>query len=244
MKAARALEEVLSRPDIWCGNRFSSAAIPTVSSGFAALDAELPGGGWPRGALTEILLEGTGLGECSLLLPALTRIQQEGRWGLLVAPPHRVHGPAWSSAGVDLAHVAVVASSRQRDALWATEQALSSGALGMVLSWATCTDAQQLRRLQVAAARGNTLMFLFRPTQARQSSSAASLRLVLHPGSHGALDIEILKRRGAPFSRSLSLEVPRPLKWREQHEFASETTLACPPSAFPAARCLRPLVLA
>jgi protein ImuA len=244
MTVAVALEEVLARPDIWCGNRFSGAVIPVVPSGFAALDVELPGGGWPRGALTEILLEGAGLGECSLLLPALIRIQREGRWGLLVAPPHKVHGPAWSAAGVDLAHLAVVAPSRQRDALWATEQALSSGALGMVLCWAPYADAQQLRRLQVAATKGNTLMFLFRPAPAGQSSSAASLRLVLHPGSLGTLDIEILKRRGAPFSRTLSLDVPRPLKWREQHESACEATVARPPSALPAARCLRTLALA
>ena len=49
-----ALAEVLARPDVWRGDRCAVAPLPAVPSGFGALDAELPGGGWPRGALTEL----------------------------------------------------------------------------------------------------------------------------------------------------------------------------------------------
>ena len=76
MKAAVALAEILARPDVWCADRLASATIPALASGFARLDAELPGGGWPRGALTEILADGAGLGECSLLLPVLERMRE------------------------------------------------------------------------------------------------------------------------------------------------------------------------
>ena len=68
---AVSLAEVLTRPDVWRGDQLASAKVPTVASGFAPLDAELPGGGWARGALTEVLADGAGQGECSLLLPAL-----------------------------------------------------------------------------------------------------------------------------------------------------------------------------
>ena len=98
MNSAGSLAEILARPDVWCADRLASAEIPAVSSGFAALDAELPGGGWPRGALTEILVDHVGLGECSLVLPALGKMCEEGRWSLLVAPPHRLHGPAWAAS--------------------------------------------------------------------------------------------------------------------------------------------------
>ena len=244
MNDAVSLDDVLARPDVWRGSRsaggsangFAHAKIPSVPSGFAALDAELPGGGWPRGALTEILLDGTGLGECSLLLPALLQIQREGRWGMLVAPPHRAHGPAWVSAGVDLAQLAIVSSAQPRDVLWATEQALSNAALGVVLCWATSVDARQLRRLQVAAAGGNSVMFLFRPLRAAQSSSAAPLRLLLSSGERGSLGLKVLKRRGAPCSRTLTLDVPRTKHWRDPHEFEREAPVARPPSALPAAR--------
>jgi cell division inhibitor SulA/protein ImuA len=240
MTPAVSLDDVLARSDIWRGDRFASADIPSVSSGFAPLDAELPGGGWPRGAVIEVLSDGVGLGECSLLLPALIRTQNEGRWSILVAPPQPIHGPAWAAAGIDLSHLVVVAPTQQRDVLWTTEQSLASGSLGMVLSWVKHTDNGQVRRLQVAVAGSGALAFLFRPARAKTESSAASLRLLLSVGSRGRLGVNLLKRRGPPCHRTLYLDIPRPVKWREEHE----STLARAPSSLPAARSQRPVVLA
>ena len=51
-----ALEQLLQQhPDIWRGPGLCAPAPPGVPSGFSELDAELPGGGWPEGALSEIL---------------------------------------------------------------------------------------------------------------------------------------------------------------------------------------------
>lgn len=240
MNSATALAEILARPDVWRADRLASAAIPAVASGFALLDAELPGGGWPRGALTEIMFDGAGLGECAFLLPALCRLQQEGRWALLVAPPYRLHGPAWAAAGIDLARLAVVAPSRPRDTLWAAEQALASGAAGTVLCWAAQIEARQIRRLQLASAGGQALAFLFRPERARTESSAAPLRLALSAGSRGRLGVALLKRRGPPCTRTLYLDLPRPLQWREEYASA----VARPSSAVPCARSQRPVAVA
>ncbi len=240
MDATASLGEILARPDVWRGDRLASSAIPAVSSGFAQLDDELPGGGWPRGTLTEILSDSVGLGECSLLMPALSQMSEEGTWSILVAPPHLLHGPAWVSRGIDLARLAVVSPKRQRDALWAAEQALASGALGTVVCWTTHTDARQVRRLQVAVAGSNTLAFLFRPVRENAESSAATLRLLLSAGSNGTLGVNLFKRRGPPCTRTLYLDVSRPAKWREKHE----STVARTPPALPAARSPRAIVLA
>jgi len=60
-----ALATVLANPAIWRGG--DCAPEPAaVSSGFPALDAVLPGRGWPGGALTEIVLEREGIGEIRL----------------------------------------------------------------------------------------------------------------------------------------------------------------------------------
>jgi cell division inhibitor SulA len=217
---AKDLSEVLARPDIWRGDRLVDAPIPGVPSGFASLDAHLSGGGWPRGALIEVLLDGVGLGELSLLLPTLARIKEEGGWTLLVAPPHEPHAPAWAAAGVDLARLAVVSPVRPADTLWAMEQALLSGAPEAVLSWAEQIDPRQLRRLQVAAADGSALAFLFRPARAAQESSVAPLRLRLSSGHEGALTIHILKRRGPPLHAPLHLILPRPARWRSHESSA------------------------
>jgi len=240
MNKAVSLDDVLARSDIWRGDRLAHATVPAISSGFAPLDAELAGGGWPRGALTEILLNVEGIGECSLLLPALLRVQQEGKYVLLVAPPHRVHGPAWSAAGIDLTRLIVVTPKHQRDALWATEQSLASGALGIVISWIAHADERQVRRLQVAVSDSSALAFVFRPARASKNLSAASLRLLLGAGSRGALGVKLLKRRGPPCNRLISLDVTRPVKRREEHEISVARTL----SALSAARSQRPVTLA
>lgn len=210
-----SLAEVLARPDVWRGDRLAAAPLPALPTGFAELDAELPGGGWPRGALTELLADGCGLGELSLLLPALAGIREEGGWTLLVAPPHPLHAPAWAAAGVDLAKLVVVSPADGRDALWALEQALTSGAPRAVIGWAPQLDARAVRRLQVAAAGSPAAAFLFRPLRAATEPSAAPLRLALAAAPAGRLAVAILKRRGMPLASPLQLALPRPAPWRD-----------------------------
>ncbi len=213
-----SLAEILVRPDIWRGVP-ACAPLPAVSSGFAALDAELPGGGWPRGALAELLVDGAGQGEMSLLIPALASVRETGGWSLLVAPPYPLHAPAWAATGIDLAHLAVVSPASERDALWAMEQALASGAPRAVVGWTRHADARALRRLQVAAVGGGALAFLFRPSRAAAEASAAPLRLRLAGAADGSLSIGILKRRGPPAPVPVSLALSRPARFG-RHEYA------------------------
>src|SRR6478609_5334988 len=90
---AAALAGVLSHPAIWRGADCAPepAALPT---GHGALDRALPGGGWPQGGLTEMLLAQEGIGELRLMLPALARLTHEGRAVVWIAPPHRPYAPA------------------------------------------------------------------------------------------------------------------------------------------------------
>lgn len=218
----------------------------TQPSGYAALDAELPGGGWPRGTLTELLVDGAGLGEVSLLLPALCSIcgngdklgkGDGGGWSLLVAPPYPPHAPAWAAAGVDLARLVVVTPAAGRraaaDALWAMEQALASAAPRAVLGWSATADARAVRRLQVAAGGSGALAFLLRPLRAAAEATAAPLRLQLSAAPQGRLGVQLIKRRGPPLAKPLWLTLPRPqaFHWRDH-----ATALAGAPSAATAAR--------
>lgn len=229
--AMAVAHDILSRPDIWPGDRLAPISISAINSGFAALDAELPGGGWPVGALTELLVDGVGFGELSLLTQALLNIRKSGGWSLLVAPPHSVHAPAWAATGIDLARLAIVSPASARDALWAMEQALNSGAPRAVVGWAPYADARALRRLQVAAASSCSLAFLFRPLRMAEESSAAPLRLML-AGEQGRLSVRILKRRGPPFAKTIQLTLPRPVRWRDRHSVHG-AALAGHPTARP-----------
>jgi hypothetical protein len=206
--ASPALAALLSHPAIWRGD--TCAPEPAaLASGFPALDAALPGRGWPQGALTEILLEREGIGEIRLTLPALARVQAQGRDVVWIAPPHRPYAPALAMAGLDLARLYVVHCREPKDALWAFDQALRAPECGAVFAWVAAHDERALRRLQVAAREGRTWGVLWRRPGQRGSATAAPLRLALSP--HAAqLAVHVLKRRGAALPQPVLIDVGRP----------------------------------
>ena len=173
---SRAIDILLAARTIWHAGR--SAAI--VSEGDppapAALDALLPQGGWPRGALPELLLPADGVGEMDLLLPTLARLTDAGERVVLIAPPYLAYAPAWQAAGGGLDALDIV-EAPARDALWAFEQCLRSGACGAVVGWPQQADPQALRRLQVAADSGDCLGFVLRDHKHAENPSPAALRL-------------------------------------------------------------------
>src|SRR6185295_7940581 len=97
--------------------------------------AELPGGGWPAGGLTELLVPTKGIGELGLLMPALARLTCAGKRVVWLAPPYLPYAPALAAAGIDLPHLALVRAAGRRDALWAAEQALRAGSCHALLAW-------------------------------------------------------------------------------------------------------------
>ncbi len=201
-----AFSEILRRHDVWRGDDLAQVARPSVPSGFAALDAALPGGGWPTGALTEILPAHEGIGELRLLGPALAQLTHERRLVAWIAPPHLPYAPALAASGIDLDHVLVVKTRTPQETLWAVEQALRANACGAVLAWPSArAKYAELRRLQIAAEGGRSAAVLFRPPQAAHESSPAALRLALETAP-GALRVRVLKRRGGPLARPIVLD--------------------------------------
>ena len=193
MAADPNIARLLEHPAIWRGR--SAAAQPqAIPTSFAALDDRLPGKGWPRTGLIEILISRFGSGELELLLPALALLTRAAaaRWCVWVAPPLMPFAPALAARGVVLERLAVVGAGR---ALWAFEQTLGSGACDAVLAWARRPKPRDIRRLQLAAERGRTLGVLFRPRRAAREASAAVLRLALEPASAG-VRATVLKGRG------------------------------------------------
>lgn len=199
-----ALQDLLGHPDLWLGSgKDAGAGRPVLPTGFADLDDLLPGGGWPAGAVTEILHPGEGIGEMQLLLPCLAG-PGDGRLLAWIDPPHLPYPPALSAGGVRLSRLLVVSAGTNRDRLWAAEQALRSGTCGAVLAWPGECDDRSLRRLALAAEKGGCLAILFRPSSRAARPSAAALRLQLASSPRGVA-VEVLKGRGTTGRRA---EIP------------------------------------
>jgi len=202
------LENILQRHSVWRGAAFARPA-EVVPTGYGALDRELPGGGWPAGALTEILGSHKGIGELQVLMPALAALSTAGKRVVWLAPPHLPYAPALAAAGVDLANLVVVRAPGRRDALWAAEQVLRAGTCRVLLAWLQRASYAELQRLATAAEAGRACVVLFRPPEAEREPSPACLRIALEAEA-GALSLRIFKRRGPLASAPLRVPLNRP----------------------------------
>jgi protein ImuA len=223
-----------------------------LPSHFAALDAALPGGGWPARALTELLLPHPGVGELRLLAPVLAAVQRAGHSLMWFDPPAAPCAWALDALGIDIAQLVLLhgrdpvgrriashpkSGLRARlpasDMLWALEQALKSGHVGAVLAWLPARlPADALRRLQLATQSHDGPAFVLRDVAARSQPSAAPLRLLLGAAGPDRLRLTVFKRRGPPLAQPLLLELPavlsapamqRALAWQGQGQPQEKT---------------------
>ena len=205
---AGVFPDIAAIPAVWRADELARNTGATRATGHAALDAALPGGGWPVGSLVELLQPQAGQGEWRLLLPALA--VSSGGPVVLVNPPHRPFVPGLAAQGLDAARLLVLQGpTLATDAaarVWACEQALRCGGVAAVLAWLPQVRPEQLRRLQMAASEYAKLLFVMRPAQVQTESSPAVLRLLvaLQDGSDD-LRLDILKRRGPPCMHPLQM---------------------------------------
>lgn len=193
MAQVLALDALLAERRLWKGTA-TPAGHSAPSTGHAALDALLPGGGWPQAALSEVLVDAPGRGELQLLWPTLVRLSRASEPVVLVAPPDIPYAPAWQAAGMDLRGLHWV-QAQDQEALWAVEQCLRAGCCGAVLCWPQprLLHDRALRRLQMAAEQGRSLAFVWRPPGMAAQPSPAALRLLLQARP---ARLRILKCRG------------------------------------------------
>ena len=211
------IEQLLQRPDLW---RASATArrTETICTGYQQLNRALHDGGWPHQGLIELLLARVGIGELRLLMPALAKLSQSPGWIVFIGCPFLPYAAALQAYDVNLSRILLIQPGKRqqhKDLLWAAEQALASGSCHCVLSWLhTQTVASKaLRKLQLAAQKGNSMGVLFRDPQTAQQVSPAKLRIQLSaaataPNGERGLQLDILKQPGGWGGQSLQLSNP------------------------------------
>lgn len=217
---APSLPSLADLQGVWHADELAGSPTRAVATGHAQLDAELPGGGWPLGAMTELLQPAADAPVWSLLLPALVAHWQAQRETVvLVGPPHEPFVPALSAAGLPAQALLWIRAEAAVASLWAAEQALRCADVGAVLAWLPGARAADLRRLQGAAARrAGSLLFVLRPERMAGAASPARVRMAVRSVSARTakaeqrgqevaplLEVHILKRRGPPLSEPLWL---------------------------------------
>jgi len=167
-----------------------------ASSGREEIDALLPGGGFPRGALSE-LAGGPASGKTALALSALAAAMGEEGLGAYVDGRGQMYPPAAAALGLDLVRLLFVrppgADGDPWSALWAAEALLGSGAFeAVVLDVPLLHRARApggaaletaLQRLRAAAEKGGAVALWLSASDGPRVPAA--LRLELAAGRNG-----------------------------------------------------------
>ncbi len=231
---------------VWRGHQLGAAATAVRSTGFEALDAQLPGGGWPCQSVTEVLCAQFALLEWRLLGPALKGISERHAAIAVVAPPKPPHVPGLCHEGINPEQLVWVDANAPAQRLWALEQLVKSNAFGAIVGWLPQARQEHIRRLQVLAHGCDAPVFLCRPSQASKESSAAPLRVHAQLGTDWELMVNILKRKGPSLDLTLRLPsmpgslkaiaTPRllqPSRWMNQERHDAVDRIASEPRTTP-----------
>ncbi len=214
-QAIAAAELEALHPSLWRASQLARNHARTVDTGHPALSHQLPGGGWPVGALVDLLVQQPGIGEMRLVGPALAKVAS--RKVVLLQPPHTPQAISLAALGVPPDSVIWLRSDRAADALWAAETVLRSGSVGALLFWPGLSStnsarqqpvrAESLRRLHLAAQPSETLFFCFRPLNAEHDPSPAPLRLSIR-SAPGGINVGVVKRAGPQRDEPIFLPMP------------------------------------
>jgi hypothetical protein len=204
MGAATRQQEVLEelRRSIRRIERRPARREGVLACGRPEVEALLPGGGFPRGALSS-LRGGPASGKTAVALSALREAQAGGGLAAFVDGRGELYPPAALALGVDLSRLLIVRPGTERarreavlPGLWAAEVLLGSGAFSAVaidvaLRGAAAARVEPLlRRLRAAAEKGGTAALLLVapgspsiPASVRLDLDAVRLRPPLRPAA-------------------------------------------------------------
>ena len=190
---------------VWRGRELAQSVERTLPTGHAALDAQLPGAGWPLACLVEVLQPQPQQHVWQLLAPALAQcMRSEPGPVVLVNAPYEPFGPGLQGQGVQPAQLLCVQAQQASARLWAAEQALRCADVSAVLAWLPQARNEELRRLHLCAQQHDKWLVVFRGVAASQQSSPARLRLLVEGVEQ--MEVRILKRRGPPLLQPLLLD--------------------------------------
>ena len=189
---------------VWRGRELAQAPERVLPTGHPALDAQLPGQGWPVGCLIELLQAQPQQHVWQLLGPALAQCTRANPGPVvLVNAPYQPFGPGLQGQGVPAGQLLCVSTQQAPARLWATEQALRCADVAAVLAWLPQARTEELRRLHLCAQQHERWLVVFRGLQARAQSSPARVRLLV--AGVEQIELTILKRRGPPLLQPLVL---------------------------------------
>lgn len=183
-----------------------------TSMGLGPVEAAFPTGCFPTGAVHECISDSAEQAAAmrGFLAGLLGKLLLQGGACIWVSAVRRIFPPALAAFGVSAERVIFIDLRKEREVLWAMEEALQCGGLAAVVGECRDIDITASRRLQLAVEQSRVTGFILRH-QPRQNNSLACiarwkigpLPSVLEEGlpgvGHPRWEVELLKvRNGRP----------------------------------------------
>lgn len=218
------LRDRLARLDRTAQDRDSLPLAPEINQ-------HLPWGGLPLAGLHELLSDAPGHATAfAALLLARAQALLPRRATLWIAAEPDAYLPGLAGLGLDATRLFLLRAPRQRDALWAAEEALRSPAIAAVLLLGTRTlDMTAARRLQLAAETGGGIALLLREEASTPGPTTALTRWRITPRAAAATphhlgpptwEVALLRARGG-----------RPGAWLLQWDAGTDQLITIPIAA-------------
>lgn len=167
------------RKDILLLEGFKPPTAAAVSvMGLGPLEATFPNGIFPTGAVHEFL--GTEIEQavaCSGFMAALLgKLMRHEGVGVWIGTSRKLFPPALKAFGIEPDQVIFVDLQRERDVLWAMEEALKCEGLAAVIGEVREISFAQSRRLQLAVESSGVTGFILRTDARKLSTTACTAR--------------------------------------------------------------------
>lgn len=213
MSSSPDIKQLLQNSIIWQASK-KSCLRSAISTGYAPLNRQLHYGGWPRGAISELLLPHNGIGEIRLLAPLLANLCRKPGYISWINPPYQPYAPALTHLKVQLNKVLLIRALNIQETIWAAQQAMASQACSAVLVWLPEKSlANEIRKLSLAAKKGNCWGIILRSQSLQQHPSAAVLRIAMLVKQRQHR-LSIIKQPGGWAGQQVNLDLfPERINW-------------------------------
>lgn len=195
---------------VWQGIKQKSADV--LPMGLGPLEEAFPNGIFPRGVIHEFVSFDRvgGAVSCGFIAGLLGKLMRNSGICIWISGFHTLFPTAIKSFGVDPEKVIFVRMGREKDLLWAMEEALKCEGITAVLAEIHQLDFVQSRRLQLAVEKSGVTGFILQhnPKLLGATACAARWKISSRPSQledglpgigHPSWDIELLKvRNGNP----------------------------------------------
>lgn len=182
--------------------------------GLGAIESAFPNHTFPTGALHEFISTRP---ECTAAIGGfiaglISTLLASGGVCVWVSYTRRIYPPALKRFGVDPDRIIFIDVQREKDVLWATEEALKCSGIAAVICETRLLSFMESRRLQLAIEQSHVTGFIMRKDVKQLTTTACTARWTVKPlrsslragmpgVGHPRWQVELLKvRNGSPGS--------------------------------------------